>query len=93
VPRSFFADPSMYFALSGDVGNTREAFVVTMFRQLSKPIYACRAERKGDFVVGDTTLAIGGRNKSVKGADFVVRDDVDLPGKNSIPLWSLGMMY
>lgn len=47
----------------------------------------------GDFVVGKKTLEIGGRHKTIKGADFVLRDDTDLPGKKSIPLWSLGMMY
>ncbi|OGQ34274.1 MAG: AAA family ATPase [Deltaproteobacteria bacterium RIFCSPHIGHO2_12_FULL_43_9] len=89
----FFADPSMYSALSGDVGNFREAFVTTIFRQMGKNIYACKNERKGDFVVEKITLEIGGRNKSIKGADFVIRDDIDLPGNRTIPLWSLGMMY
>lgn len=89
----FFADPSMYYALSGDIGNFREAFVTTMFRQMGKNIYACKNEKKGDFVTGKITIEIGGRNKPIKGADFVIRDDIDLPGNRTIPLWSLGMMY
>lgn len=89
----FFADPSMYFALSGDVGNFREAFVTTMFRQIGKNIYACKNERKGDLVFDKITMEIGGKNKSIKGSDFVIRDDIDPPGNRSIPLWSLGMMY
>jgi uncharacterized protein len=89
----FFADPSMYEALAGESGNVREAFVVTMFRQSGKVIHACKDERLGDFSVGKITLEVGGRNKSAKGADFVLRDDVDLPSKKVIPLWSLGMIY
>ncbi|HLB59809.1 MAG TPA: AAA family ATPase [Bdellovibrionota bacterium] len=89
----FFADPSMYFALSGDIGNVREAFVTMMFRQLGKEIYAYKEEQKADFVVEKMTLEIGGPSKSPKGADFVLRDDIDMPGNRIIPLWSLGMMY
>jgi hypothetical protein len=35
-------------------------------------------------------IEVGGKNKSPKKADIVVRDDIDLPGKNSIPMWLLG---
>lgn len=58
-----------------------------------RSIHACKDERKGDFSVGKMTLEIGGRNKAIKGADFVLRDDTDVPGKKTTPLWSLGMMY
>jgi predicted AAA+ superfamily ATPase len=89
----FFADPSMYAALDGDLGNFREAFVSTMFRQMGKAIYASKNETQGDFLVDKMTLEIGGRNKKLKGADFVIRDDMDMPGTRTIPMWSIGMMY
>ena len=89
----FFADPSMYEALDGDTGNIREAFVSTMFRQLGKAIYASKSEIQGDFLVDKMTLEIGGKNKKLKGADFVIRDDMEMPGTRTIPMWSLGMMY
>ena len=89
----FFADPSMYEALDGDTGNIREAFVSTMFRQLGKAIFASKSEIPGDFLVDKMTLEIGGKNKKLKGADFVIRDDMEMPGTRSIPMWSLGMMY
>jgi predicted AAA+ superfamily ATPase len=89
----FFADPSIYTALGGSDGNLREALVVTMFRQLGKEIFACKDERQGDFTVGNITLEVGGKNKEQKGADFVIRDDLDYPGTTSVPLWVVASMY
>jgi hypothetical protein len=38
-------------------------------------------------------LEIGGKKKSSKSSDFVLRDDIDLPLRNVIPLWILGMLW
>jgi hypothetical protein len=38
-------------------------------------------------------IEVEGRSKRPKKADFVIRDDSDYPGGNTIPLWLLGMMY
>ena len=89
----FFTDPSMYAALDGNIGNVREAFVATMFRQAGKAIFACKNEQNGDFEVEKLRLEIGGKSKPSKSADFVIRDDVDLPAGKQIPMWALGMMY
>jgi hypothetical protein len=89
----FFADPSMYGALSGKVGNVREAFVVTMFRQIGQDIFASKNENASDFEFDQVSIEIGGPNKARKKANVVIRDDLDLPGHQSIPMWSLGMMY
>jgi predicted AAA+ superfamily ATPase len=89
----FFADPSIYSALTGHVGNIREALVVTLLRQAGKKVYACKKEQDGDFVIGTTLIEIGGANKKPKKSDFVIRDELDLPGAKSLPLWSLGMLY
>lgn len=89
----FFTDPSMYSVLSGLTGSVREAFVATMFRHSGKAIYACKDETKGDFFVDNKTIEIGGRTKTSKGADYVLRDDIELPTKNIIPLWCMGMMF
>lgn len=83
----------MYSALSGQVGNFRESFLTSMFLQQKRSIYACKDERRGDFIVDSKTLEIGGRNKSIKNSDDVIRDEVDMPGEQSLPLWSFGMMY
>lgn len=89
----FLGDPSMYHVLSGQIGNQREAIVTTIFRQIGKEIYACKDERLGDFETSDITLEIGGKDKKLKGADFVIRDDIESPARKVLPLWSLCMMY
>ena len=89
----FLADPSMYSVLSGQTGNIREALVATFFRQSRREIHACRNEKEGDFKTSSLILEVGGREKRLKNADFVVRDDLEVPGEKTIPLWSLGMMY
>jgi hypothetical protein len=39
------------------------------------------------------TLEVGGRSKKPKQADFVIRDDIDYPAGNAIPLWLAGFMF
>lgn len=63
------------------------------FRQNKKEIFACKNGQQGDFVVDKKLLEVGGRNKAQKGSDFVIRDETDMLGAKSLPLWSLGMMY
>ncbi len=87
------ADPTMYEVLKGDKGNVREAFFVTSVRGANKPIFACKDESKGDFIVEGMLFEIGGKKKKRKASDFVVRDDIELPLKNVLPLWSLGFLY
>jgi hypothetical protein len=64
-------------------------------------VEATRDETSGDFVIsrGDDgeqrslKLEVGGASKKRKSADFVIRDDIEFPGTNAIPLWLLGMCY
>lgn len=48
-------------------------------------------EIKADLIFNEIRLEIGGANKNPKLADFVIRDDIDLPVRNCIPMWVLGM--
>lgn len=89
----FLYDPSMYYVLKGNTGNTREAYVACALREKDKDISACPNEEEGDFVYGGLKLEIGGKKKSRKQSDFVLRDDTEVPYKNSIPLWMLGFKY
>lgn len=89
----FFADPSMYSVLGGNVGTQREAFVVAMTKQIGLKIYACKDEEKGDFIIDDKLVEVGGRNKKLKAAEYVIRDDIAEPIRNIIPLWMLGLLY
>jgi predicted AAA+ superfamily ATPase len=89
----FFADPTMYAALNGNLGNVREAFVVASFKQAGKTVHAADKEVDGDILVDGFLIEVGGKHKKRKKADFVMRDDSERPVENGIPLWSLGMLY
>ena len=90
----FFGDPTMYAVLGGEAGNAREALVVSLLKQSGHTVETTRDDSTGDFVVdGSTTIEVGGRSKKAKSADFVVRDDLDVPAGNAIPLWALGFGY
>jgi len=87
------ADPTMYHVLDGERGNIRESFFVTSVRGANRPLFAAKNESKGDFIVDDKLFKIGGKKKSRNGSDYVVRDDIELPLKNVLPLWSFGFLY
>jgi len=89
----FLADPSFYSVLGGNTGTRREAFVVAAFSNAGKKVFACKNEEAGDFLVDGVILEVGGKNKTKKRADYVIRDNIDLPHGNVIPLWLLGFMY
>lgn len=89
----FLTDPSLYSILGGNKGNLRESFVVSMAKFAGYDVFACKDERKGDFVIDDLIIEVGGKSKKQKEADFVVRDDIEFASGNVIPLWSLGFLY
>jgi hypothetical protein len=86
----FFSDPVIYSALDGEIGNFREAFVVFALKDRGT-LLAQKDETKGDYIFNNITLEIGGANKKRKQAHYVIRDDIDLPVRNAIPMWTLGM--
>jgi predicted AAA+ superfamily ATPase len=87
------SDPSMYAALGGNLGHVREAYLVTLCKNAGLSVHANKDERKGDFVIEGKTVEVGGKNKKSKKADFVVRDDIEIPHGNALPLWSFGFLY
>ncbi len=88
----FLSDPSMYNCFKGNLGSAREAFAVMCLKEKYE-VFACKDERDCDFVVGNIKIEVGGRNKRSKNADFVISDEIDLPVRNRIPLWFLGLLY
>lgn len=88
----FMADPSVYSALGGNLGSRREAFVCFCAKNAGRMIFASKDEKIADFEIDDLSVEVGGKSKKIKKADFVIRDDIDMPGKGVLPLWSLGMM-
>ncbi|MPN64946.1 hypothetical protein SDC9_212725 [bioreactor metagenome] len=87
--------------MGGDIGNAREALVAMLCSYGEYTVEATKDDTTGDFVLstssGDTTnrirIEVGGSSKSLRKADFVIRDNTDYPGGKTIPLWLLGMMY
>jgi hypothetical protein len=90
----FFGDPTLYEVLGGNAGTEREALAAAMLAESGRRVEACPDERRGDFVAdGTLTVEIGGSSKERKGADFVIRDNVDAAAGRTLPLWSLGFLY
>ena len=51
-----------------------------------------------DFQIGDYTFEVGGRHKGQQQIEqashgFIVKDDIDFPMLNIIPLWHFGLNY
>lgn len=88
----FFSDPSLYAAYGGLLGNVRESFFCAQMRMIHRSPMCPKDDRQYDFSIDDCTFEIGGRSKKTKGANFVIRDDIDIPSNNVIPLWLLGFL-
>lgn len=88
----FFSDPSLYFAYSGLLGNVRESYFCMQMRMMHKNPCCPKEDNQYDFSINEHTFEIGGRSKKIKGANWVVRDDVDIATNNVIPLWMLGFL-
>lgn len=95
--KMLFADPCAYHVLQADAGTAREAYISCCFREAGYDVYAMKDEKRGDFKVNRNAesyvLEVGGRAKSPKGADYVLRDNTDYPAGNALPLWLIGMMW
>lgn len=97
VEKVYIDNPSLMTVLSygkADIGNIRETFFYNQMRVNND----VRSSRKSDFLIGDHTFEIGGRNKGMKQiADvpdsYVVKDDIEFAYGNVIPLWAFGLNY
>ena len=95
----FFADSSFYSVLRGNTGTAREALVASLCADAGWTIETTRDDSTGDFVISKPSdngilklkLEVGGASKKIKSADFVIRDDIDYPAANAVPMWLLGM--
>ena len=84
-------EPSVYTFFGRNEGTQREAYVATAFSDAGYRLFAASKETDCDFVVNDIRIEVGGRTKKAKAADFVVRDNVDLPSGKIIPMWMIGL--
>jgi predicted AAA+ superfamily ATPase len=91
--KMFLCEAAAYGYFTDAVGTRREAFVAAFAEESGHSLYATKDERQGDLLVDEHTVEVGGRAKRLKGADYVIRDDVDLPNEKIIPMWTLWMEY
>ncbi len=97
VEKVYLDNPSLMSAIATEnpnVGNLRETFFYNQMR-LNYPLTASKV---ADFRINDITFEIGGKYKSqrqiakVKDA-FIVKDDIEIPIANIIPLYHFGFTY
>lgn len=97
VDKIYLDNTNLIFNLAGgssNVGNMRETFFFNQMR-VNNEVASSKA---ADFVVGDYTFEVGGKNKQQKqikkgGKAFVVKDDIEFGYLNVVPLWAFGLNY
>ena len=97
VDKVYLNNTNLAYALSDntpDIGNIRE----TMFFTTMKAFYPIVSSSVSDFLIGDYTFEIGGKNKTQKQVRdvenaYVVKDDIEYGMRNIIPLWMFGFVY
>ncbi len=97
VDKVYLDNPNIAYAITEtnpDIGNIRETFFYALTRVNLHP----HSSRQADFVIGEYTFEVGGKNKSkrqISGMDnaYIVKDDIETAGASTLPLWTFGMMY
>ena len=97
VDKVYLNNTNLAYALSDntpDIGNIRE----TMFFTTMKVFYPIVSSSVSDFLIGDYTFEIGGKNKTQKQVRdvenaYIVKDDIEYGMRNIIPLWMFGFIY
>jgi predicted AAA+ superfamily ATPase len=78
-----------------EIGTIRETFFLSQLQ----PFHKVNMPKQGDFIVnGKYTFEVGGKVKGRKQINevpnsWVVKDDLEFPVMNSIPLWMFGLLY
>jgi len=89
----FLFDPTVYNLFNGNIGTLREAYTAAASIDSGHQFYALKNETVCDFILDNYKIEVGGRNKTIKNADYVIRDNLDVAYENVIPLWMLGFEY
>jgi predicted AAA+ superfamily ATPase len=94
----FLNNTNLLFAMAqGEVerGTLRETFFLSQVL----PIHRVEIPKNGDFIVDNKfTFEIGGKKKGKKQIEeikdaWIVKDDIETPIGNSLPLWMFGLLY
>ncbi|MFV0483573.1 MAG: hypothetical protein ACK5MG_05715 [Bacteroidales bacterium] len=93
----FLENPDLAYALRADpeIGNIRDTFVLN---QLQNAGLETSSPSAGDFMIGELTLEVGGKNKAssqVSHLDkyLIVADNIEYSIGNKVPIWLLGFLY
>lgn len=97
VEKVFLDNPTLMTVLSGDnpnLGNIRETFFYNQMRV----DYEVLSSKVSDFKIGDAVFEIGGKNKGQRQIrdvenGYVVKDEIEYPHGNVIPLFLFGLTY
>ncbi|MFC3560262.1 ATP-binding protein [Pedobacter jamesrossensis] len=92
-------NPNLFDALSttpANEGSRRESYFVNQFRNAKHQVSLAKA---GDFIIDNKyTFEVGGAKKKfdqIAGLEnaYIAADDIEIGGRNKIPLWLIGMLY
>ncbi|MCH5174402.1 MAG: ATP-binding protein [Prevotellaceae bacterium] len=97
VEKVYLDNPNIIYNLSpttAEIGNVRETFFLNQMRVRNNVVFSGIA----DFQIGDFTFEVGGRRKGQQQIEqashgFIVKDDIEQPMLNIIPLWHFGLNY
>ena len=97
VDKIYLDNTNLIFNLANDnsnTGNIRETFFLNQLRVKYDVIVSPVA----DFLIGDYTFEVGGKNKGLKQIQgipnaFIIKDDIELGYMNTLPLWQFGLSY
>ena len=93
----FLENTNFSFALkaSPDHGNIRETFVLNQLLSAGLQVFA---PDRGDFLVEDLTIEVGGKSKKSKQVQhlqnyLIAADNIETGTLNKVPLWLFGFLY
>lgn len=86
-------EPSVYGFFGRNDGTQREAYTVAALADAGFQVFTSSNEQDCDFIVDGRRIEVGGSQKKKKKADFVIRDNTDVPVGNVLPMWLLGLAY
>jgi len=101
--KTFLDNTTLYHAVCEgigqaiDTGTARELFFLTSTQNAGQIVFF--SENGGDFRIGDTVFEVGGPRKSSRQIPkaapqgFVVKDDILVGSKTTLPLYLMGFLY
>ena len=101
--KAYLDNPTLLHAICSELGQEvergtlRELFFLSALQDAGERVFY--SKEAGDFQVGDTVFEIGGKNKKsaqIRQATrnaFIVKDDILIGGKQTLPLHLFGFLY